>query len=71
MDDTGKKIALSAIVGKAHAIAEIAWPRDERGVTDMPLAALQAIMDVQTAAEKALGLPPCDLLTGDPSVDLT
>lgn len=66
MDDTGKKFALSEIMGKAHALAELAWPT---GGT--PPEALRALIDIQIAACKALGLPEdLDLMTGGP-LDLT
>jgi hypothetical protein len=66
MDDTGKKLALSAIMAKAYALAEVAWPRDAAGKSDMPEQALLALIDVQSEAAKALGLPEdLDLMTGD------
>ncbi len=72
MDAYGKKLALCSIMGKVHALAETAWPRDGRGVSAMPIAAERAIIDIQEAAAKALGLPEdLDLMTGDPVTDLT
>jgi len=71
MDATSKKLALSDIMGKVHALAETAWPRDACGVSKMPEAGERAIMDIQTAAEKALGLPALDLMTGDTLFDIT
>jgi hypothetical protein len=62
MDATGKKFALREIMAKVNALAEIAWP------DTTPEAGLHAIMDIQTAAEKALGLPALDLTTGDPRI---
>jgi hypothetical protein len=49
-------------MAKVNALAEVAWP------DTTPEAGLHAIMDVQTAVEKALGLPPLDLTTGDPRI---
>jgi hypothetical protein len=70
--DTDKKRALCAIMAKVHALAETAWPRDGVGRSSMPLAGEHAIIDVQEAAAKALGLPEdLDLMTGDPVTDLT
>lgn len=72
MDDASKKHALSDIMAKAHALAEVAWPRDAAGQSDMPPQALSALIDVQIAAAKALGLPEdLDLMTGNELVDLT
>ena len=72
MDITAKKHALSAVMAKVHTLAEIAWPRDARGVSDMPHEAEMTIVEVQEAAAKALGLPDdIDLMTGDPVADLT
>ena len=69
--DQEKLAALSAIMAKAHALAEIAWPRDACGVSAMPEAGLHAIIDIQEQAAKALGLPEgLDLMTGDPAFDL-
>jgi len=62
MDTGGKKFALREIMAKVNDIAEVAWP------DTTPEAGLHAIMDVQTAVEKALGLPPLDLTTGDPRI---
>ena len=72
MDDAGKKFALSEIMGKVHALAEVAWPRDGLGNSDMPHEAEMAIIDCQEAAAKALGLPQdLDLMTGDALFDVT
>jgi len=72
MDEAGKKLALSEIMGAAHALAEVAWPRDAGGNSDMPQEAVRALIDVQIAAAKALGLPDdLDLMTGDALFDVT
>jgi hypothetical protein len=69
--DREKLRSLCEIMAKTHALAEVAWPRDGEGRSDMPQEGLWAIMDVQTAASAALGLPEdLDLMTGDPTVDL-
>ncbi len=71
MDDDDKMLALCEIMEKAHALAECAWPRDGEGKSDMPEAGLHAIMDIQTAACRALDLPEdTPLMTGDPTIDL-
>jgi len=70
-DDSEKLRALCSIMASAHALAEVAWPRDDCGVSAMPEAGLHAIMDIQSAASAALGLPEdLDLMTGDPLTDL-
>ena len=62
--------ALREIMAKAHALAEIAWPRDALGASAMPDAGLLALVDIQIEAAKALGLPAdLDLMTGDPMID--
>lgn len=72
MDDDDKKRALCEIMARVHALAETAWPRDSRGVSEMPVEGELAIIDCQQAAAKALGLPEdLDLMTGDPVIDLT
>ena len=71
MTQDDKKRKLCAIMAKAHALAELAWPRNDEGVSDMPIEGLHMIMDIQTEASKALGLPEnLDLMTGDPLIDL-
>ena len=63
--------ALCDIMAKVHVLAEVAWPRDDCGMSEMPNEGLLAIMDVQGEASKALGLPEdLDLMTGDPLIDL-
>ena len=69
MADVSKKLALSEIMGAAHALADIAWPRDGAPV---PAEALRAIIDIQIAACRALGLPEdLDLMSGDTLIDVT
>jgi hypothetical protein len=65
MDDVSKKVALSEIMGAAHALADIAWPHD-----NIPRKGTDALIDIQIAAAKALGLPDdLPLLSGDPQID--
>lgn len=66
-----KKRALCAIMANAHALADLAWPRNDEGVSPMPNSALLLIIDIQESAGKALGLPiDLPLMTGDPLIDL-
>lgn len=66
MDTDSKKRALCEIMGEVHALAEIAWP------DATPQDAVRAIIDIQVAAARALGLPEnLDLMIGDPRIDLT
>jgi hypothetical protein len=72
MDNAGKKLALCNIMAAVHALAETAWPRDARGISEMPVEGEVAIIGCQEAAAKALGLPEdLVLMTGDPATDLT
>ena len=72
MTNTSKKMFdLCAIMERAHALADLAWPRNDQGVSPMPEQAMHLIIDIQQRAAKALGLPEdLDLMTGDPSIDL-
>lgn len=66
-----KMEALCGIMAKAHALADLAWPRDASGVSAMTQEGQRAIIDIQIQASKALGLPGnLDLMTGDPLIDL-
>ena len=66
-----KMQALCAIMGKVHALADLACPRDAVGVSAMTQDGQRAIIDIQMQASKALGLPSnLDLMTGDPLIDL-
>src|SRR3954449_6773691 len=56
--DREKLRSLCSIMEKAHALAEVAWPRDGCGVSAMPNEALLAIMDIQAASSVALGGRP-------------
>jgi hypothetical protein len=66
-----KMEALCEIMEKVHLLADLAWPRDASGTSAMTQDGQRAIIDVQIAACKALGLPAnLDLMTGDPLIDL-
>ena len=68
--DRAKLEALCSIMEAAHALAEIAWPRDGCGRSEMPDEGLRAIIDIQQRASLALGLPEdLPLMTGDPQYD--
>jgi hypothetical protein len=68
--DREKLRQLSEIMGKVHALADAAWPRDDIGVSKMSQDELRLIIDIQIQAAKALGLPDnLDLMTGDPTID--
>ena len=69
--DRQKLISLCEIMGKVHALADHAWPRDATGVSTMSDEDEQLIIDIQQQAALALGLPEdLNLMTGDPAIDI-
>jgi hypothetical protein len=68
--DRDKLRALSQIMGRVHALADYAWPRNDEGVSPMTRDAERLIIDIQEQASKALGLSETNLMTGDPTIDL-
>ena len=70
--DRDKLLKLCEIMAAVHALADHAWPRDDRGVSPMDNDAERLIIDIQYEACLALGLPDnLNLMTGDPTIDLT
>jgi hypothetical protein len=71
MKNADKLAQLSAIMGKACALVDLAWPRDDEGASPMPREAELLLIAIQDKAVAALGLPEgLPLMTGDLTIDL-
>jgi hypothetical protein len=68
---TEKLERLSVLMGKVNDMVDLAWPRDGEGRSTMPEAGIEALIDIQIAACRAMGLPEnTKLMSGNPLIDL-